>query len=118
MSAAPGVHARATCCLQIPAVCAVFVLSQTRACPRFPPRNLNGKEGVSGSSPEEGSESHKIPAKAGIFVVQTETIKHLLRKEGVDGRGPPKRLVGDRSWGHVRLCLDAVVISLHDAARR
>ena len=28
--------------------------SEPRVCPRFPPRNLNGKEGVNGSSPLEG----------------------------------------------------------------
>jgi hypothetical protein len=32
------------------------VVAAARACPRFPPRNLNGKEGVDGSSPSEGFE--------------------------------------------------------------
>jgi hypothetical protein len=54
MNATTGVHSRATCRLQIPAVCAVFVPRRPRACPRFRPRNLNGKEGVDGSSPSEG----------------------------------------------------------------
>ena len=54
ISAATGVHARATYFPEIPAACEAFVPSQTRACPRFPPRNLNGKEGVDGSSPSEG----------------------------------------------------------------
>jgi len=30
------------------------VAVHARACPRSPPRNLNGKEGVDGSSPQEG----------------------------------------------------------------
>ena len=28
--------------------------ADARSCPRLPPLNLHGKEGVSGSSPEEG----------------------------------------------------------------
>ena len=55
MNATTGAPARVTCRLEIPAVCPTSVPSQTRACPRFPPRNLNGKEGVDGSSPSEGS---------------------------------------------------------------
>ncbi len=31
-----------------------FLVAKTQSCPRFPPQNLNGKEGVDGSSPSEG----------------------------------------------------------------
>ena len=31
-----------------------FLVAKTQSCPRFPPQNLNGKEGVCGSSPQEG----------------------------------------------------------------
>ncbi len=54
-SATTRVHARVTPRRQIPSTCGVFVPAKTRACPPFPPRNLNGKEGVDGSSPSEGS---------------------------------------------------------------
>ncbi len=40
--------------LQILEVCGGSVVAVTRAYPRFPPRNLNCKEGVDGSSPSEG----------------------------------------------------------------
>jgi hypothetical protein len=36
--------------------CRAFGYSETSACPRVPPQNLNGKEGVDGSSPSEGFE--------------------------------------------------------------
>ncbi len=48
------VRARVTSLRPIRLVCRAFVASATRACPRFPPRNLNGKEGVDGSSLSEG----------------------------------------------------------------
>ncbi len=48
------VHARVTSRCQIPSACGTFVAAKTRASPRVPPRNLNGKEGVDGSSPSEG----------------------------------------------------------------
>ena len=38
----------------IPSACGDFAAAMPLACPRFPPRNLNGKEGVDGSSPSEG----------------------------------------------------------------
>jgi len=60
------VHARVTRRCQIPSVCAAFVPSQTRACPDVPPRNLNGKEGVDGSSPSEGL--RQKPCKWGCCV--------------------------------------------------
>jgi hypothetical protein len=56
------VHARVTSRRQIPSACGTFVAANARACPRFPPRNLNGKEGVDGSSPSEGSILQEIPA--------------------------------------------------------
>jgi hypothetical protein len=48
------VHTRVTYRRLIPPACGAFVPSEPRVCPRVPFRNLNGKEGVSGSSPEEG----------------------------------------------------------------
>jgi hypothetical protein len=47
-------HARAlpTLCQQL--ICRTNVLADDRACPRLPPQNLHGKEGVDGSSPSEG----------------------------------------------------------------
>ena len=65
-SATTRVHARVTSPPQFPSTCGVFVPAKTRACPRFPPRNLNGKEGVDGSSPSEGFE--RSPAIAGLAV--------------------------------------------------
>jgi hypothetical protein len=53
-SATTRVHARVTSRREIPSACGAFVPAATRAYPRVPPQNLNGKEGVSGSSPEEG----------------------------------------------------------------
>jgi hypothetical protein len=49
------VHTRVRYRCLIPPACGAFVPSETRACPRFPRRNLNSKEGVDGSSPSEGS---------------------------------------------------------------
>jgi len=49
-----GVHARVMFRRLILLVCGAFVPAATRAYPRVPPQNLNGKEGVDGSSPSEG----------------------------------------------------------------
>src|SRR3954468_24566549 len=51
----PRVHARVTSVRGIPLVCRAFVLAVTLACPRFPTWFQDGKEGVDGSSPSEGS---------------------------------------------------------------
>ncbi len=39
--------------------------AKTRSCPRFPTQNLDGKEGVDGSSPSEGSAKAR---KTGLFL--------------------------------------------------
>ena len=70
------VHARVTRPRQIARVCGAFVIAETRPYPRFPPQNLNGKEGVDGSSPSEGSRQEKIP-EIGIFCLR-RTPEHLL----------------------------------------
>jgi len=45
------------------------VIASARPCPRVPPQNLHGKEGVNDSSPLEGSA--KSPARRG-FCVQVD----------------------------------------------
>ena len=54
----------------------------TRPCPRFPSQNLDGKEGVDGSSPSEGSA--KAP-ETGLsrFLVQIE-LAFVARAVGVE----------------------------------
>jgi len=42
------------------------VPAATRACPRVPPQNLNGKEGIDGSSPSEGLRQN--PCNCGCIV--------------------------------------------------
>jgi hypothetical protein len=56
------VHARVTPRRQSPCACGAFVVAAARACPRFPPRNLNGKEGVDGSSPSEALQNRRTAA--------------------------------------------------------
>ena len=47
-------HARTPKTHREDAICRKIVAAIARPCPPLPPQNLHGKEGVSGSSPEEG----------------------------------------------------------------
>src|SRR6476619_3912845 len=50
--------------------------------PALPSSLLDGKEGVDGSSPSEGSFSKdEAAANRGIFVAAADTVEHLLRRE-------------------------------------
>jgi hypothetical protein len=73
------VHARVTYRHLIPQVCGTFVAVNARACPRFPPQNLHGKEGVDGSSPSEGLQN---PRSRG-FCVQNDLL-FLARAVGME----------------------------------
>jgi hypothetical protein len=64
ISPSTRVHARVTPPRQIPSVCGAFVTAKARQCPRVPLLAQDGKEGVDGSSPSEGSA--KAPL-TGIF---------------------------------------------------
>ena len=59
ISPSTRVHARVTLLRRVRLVCGAFVPAVTRVCPRVPRSSQDGKEGVDGSSPSEGS---KIPA--------------------------------------------------------
>jgi hypothetical protein len=57
-------HARARQARRESPICRKNVIASARPCPPVPPVNLHGKEGVSGSSPEEGF--YKRPANRDI----------------------------------------------------
>jgi hypothetical protein len=59
------------------------VIANDRACPRLPPLNLHGKEGVDGSSPSEGFNLDKNkPRKSGFFGPYESTAENLRIKLG------------------------------------
>ena len=76
ISESTRVHSRFTSRRRILLVCGVFVAAVTLACPRFPPLNLDGKEGVDGSSPSEGFERNYLQI-ATLLLPGTRTRGHI-----------------------------------------
>jgi hypothetical protein len=88
------VYARVTSFRRFPWVCGTFVAAVTPPYPRFPARFQDGKEGVSGSSPEEG---FRKSAAYRRFLVQID----LLRVERAVGMEPRMEPSGqERAPGH------------------
>ena len=54
ISSSTSGHARALTAQREGPICREDVVASAHACPRVPPQNLHGKEGVDGSSPSEG----------------------------------------------------------------
>jgi hypothetical protein len=71
INASTSVHTRARSRRLIPEVCGAFVAAVTRPCPCIPARFQDGKEGVDGSSPSEGSA--KAPHRR-RFLVQADLL--------------------------------------------
>ena len=79
-------HARARQTRCEDSICRRNVTASARPCPPVRPLNLHGKEGVSGSSPEEGS--CRSPAKVGFLSSSTKTLRPALVRD---------RYIGSRS---------------------
>jgi hypothetical protein len=86
-----SVHTRATFRRQILEVCAAFVAAKARAYPRFPRRNLNGKEGVDGSSPSEGLKYPQICYFCCLF--RRDPIRRSVRPSIASRYGDPNQVV-------------------------